>query len=49
MLDQPQTPPQFSPELLVGGSDRRQWVVYKSGRANEFEEREPEPTLPSNP
>jgi len=27
MLDQPQTP-----ELLAGGSDRRKWVVYKSGR-----------------
>jgi len=37
MLDQPQTP-----ELLVGGSDRRKWVVYKSGRPNEFEDKESE-------
>ena len=35
MLDQPLTP-----ELLTGGSDLRQWVVYKSGRPNEFEDRE---------
>jgi len=49
MFDQSQTPPQFSPELLVGGNDRRQWVVYKSSRANELEERELEPATPSNP
>ena len=49
MLDQPQTPPQFSPELLVGENDRHQWVVYKSSRANELEERELEPVTPSNP
>jgi len=31
-----------------GGSDRRQWAIYKSRRANEFEKREPEPVLHSN-
>ena len=35
MLDQPQTP-----QLLARGSDRLKWVIYKSGRPNEFEERE---------
>ena len=33
----------------MGGNDSRQWVVYKSSRANELEEREPEPLTPSNP
>jgi len=49
MLDQPQTPPQFFPDLLVGGNDYRQWVVYKSSRANELEDKEPEPLTSSNP
>jgi len=35
--------------IYLGGNDRRQWVVYKSSRANELEEREPEPMTPSNP
>ena len=34
MLDQPQ-----SPELLAGGSERHKWLVYKSGRPTEFEDR----------
>ena len=32
----------------MGGSDRRKWVVCKSGRANDFEEREPKQALQSS-
>jgi len=44
MLDQPQTPPQFSPELLVQGG-----VIVVSGSfTNQVEDREPELVLHFN-
>jgi len=48
MFDQPETPPKDSPELLMRGSDYCNWIVYKLGRADDIEVKEPEQALHSS-
>ena len=45
-FDQPKTSPHITADFMVRGSDRRKWLMYKSGQHEESESEGPDQPLP---